>query len=378
MEKEVEMSGLLFDFAELDQPNRHKVKRGDIYRLGRHLLMCGDSTSQLDVESLMSADKADLVFTDPPYGMGKENEGVLNDNKSADDLVEFNKRWIGLSLSFLKDNGSWYCWGTDESCMDIYACILRPLIRQGKITFRNMITWWKGEGGLGVGGQNLRCYPSHSEKCLFVMKGNKGFISLKEYKIPFCAELNERLKLAGFTPMAAAEMVCSQNRQCNENNYESRVHAFKQHIVAYSMFNKPKPEYWQLWFGSMDGYDDFSSRYEAAKADYRKGFNYFDGKSDKCNDVWNIASVSSSEKKDGGNHPTVKPQRLVARGILTSSPKNGIVLDLFGGSGSTLIACESLGRECRVMELDEQWCEVIIDRWVRKTGGRPQLVSRRG
>lgn len=212
------MNGLLFDLEEQSQDAQFEVNRGDVWRLGNHVLMCGDSTSQLDVELLMGKDKADLVFTDPPYGMGKERDGVMNDNQNSDKLVDFNRQWIGLSFAFLKDNGSWYCWGTDESCMDIYACILRPLIKQGKIVFRNMITWWKGEGGLGVGGANLRCYPSHSEKCLFAMKGNKGFTSLEDYKIPFCDELLKRFAEYGITPLEAAERVCANNKsQCEKN-----------------------------------------------------------------------------------------------------------------------------------------------------------------
>ena len=100
-----------------------KAKIGQIYQLGRHRLMCGDSTSIDNVKKLMNGSKADLVFTDPPYGMKKENEGVLNDNLNYDDLLEFNKKWISLSFDNLKDNGSWYCWGTDEPLMDIYSNI---------------------------------------------------------------------------------------------------------------------------------------------------------------------------------------------------------------------------------------------------------------
>ena len=345
------------------------VKPGDIIRLGNHVLMCGDSTSLLDVERLMGTDMADLLFTDPPYGMKKESAGVVNDNLNSDDLIAFNKKWINLSFAFLKENGSWYCWGTDESCMDIYSDIIRPLARQGKVTFRNLITWWKGEGGLGVGGANLRCYPSHSEKCLFIMNGSKGFLSLKDFKIPFCDELNNRFIEYGLTPDLAARKICSVNRSDAEDNFESRVNAFKRHLVAYPMFNKPKPEYWHIWFGNMDGYDDFISRYEQAREGYRTGYNYFDGRSEKCNDVWNIPTVSQYEKIQGGNHPTVKPLRLCKRAILTSCPEEGIVLDLFGGSGSTLIASEMLGRKCRIMEITPQWCKVIINRYMEYYNG---------
>lgn len=330
--------------------------------------MCGDSTSKADVERLMGTEKADLVFTDPPYGMGKEIVGVANDNLNPEKLINFNRCWMNNAFAALQDNGSLYCWGTDESCMNIYAEIILPMARSGEVTFRNLITWWKGEGGLGIGGENLRCYPSHSEKCLFVMKGNKGFATLKDYKIPFCEELLKRFSEHDLTPESAAERICGTNRRDDEKKLESRVHAFKRHLVAPSMFNKPKKEYWQLWFGSMDGYDDFCSRYELAKENYRRGFNYFDATKDKCGDTWHIPSVSVQEKRSGGNHPTVKPLRLCNRAIMTSCPENGIVLDLFGGSGSTLISCETLQRRCRVMEIDPEWCKVIIRRWRRFKG----------
>lgn len=121
-------------------PEEPKAKLGDIYQLGNHRLMCGDSTKEEDVAKLMNGVKADMVFTDPPYGMKKENDGVANDNLNYDDLLEFNKKWIPITFNNLKDNGSWYCWGIDEPLMDIYSNILKPMQKQNKITFRNFIT----------------------------------------------------------------------------------------------------------------------------------------------------------------------------------------------------------------------------------------------
>ena len=139
-----------------------------------HRLMCGDSTSVTDVEKLMDGRKADLVFTDPPYGMKKENDGVANDNLNFDDLLDFNRQWIPLSFAMLKDNGSWYCWGIDEPLMDIYSNILKPMQKENKITFRNLITWDKGNGQ-GQMSEDFRMYPIADEKCLFVMCGVQGF-----------------------------------------------------------------------------------------------------------------------------------------------------------------------------------------------------------
>lgn len=142
-----------FDFEVQDTTANedHNVAFGDVWILGRHVLKCGDSCSDLDVKDLMGGDLADMVFTDPPYGMGKEAEGVSNDNLNQSDLLAFNKIWIPISLNYLKQNGSWYCWGKDEPLMDIYSEIIKPLKNERaerKITFCNLLTWDKGRGGL--------------------------------------------------------------------------------------------------------------------------------------------------------------------------------------------------------------------------------------
>lgn len=177
IEKEFEKEVQEDEVPEVDEEHEPICKLGDIWQLGRHRLICGDSTDKATVERLMDGKKADMVFTDPPYGMKKEAEGVLNDNLNYDDLLAFNKRWIPLSFEFTKENGSWYCWGIDEPLMDIYSEILKPLKRGDKdhrITFRNLITWDKGNGQ-GQLSEDFRMYPIADEKCLFVMKGEQGF-----------------------------------------------------------------------------------------------------------------------------------------------------------------------------------------------------------
>ena len=87
-------------------------------------------------------------------------------------------------------------------------------------------------------------------------------------------------------------------------------------------------------------------------------------------DLWEIERPKRSDE-----HPTMKPVKLVARAIVNSSREGDTVLDLFGGSGSTLIACEQTGRKCRTMELDPGYCDVIIDRWESLTGEEAVLVS---
>ena len=172
-EEEIQLEAKEDDFVE-EVPEIPITVLGDLYEIGEHRLLCGDSTDSDEVAKLMDGKKAELAHNDPPYGMKKENEGVLNDNLNYSDLLNFNKEWISLQFSHLKDNGSWYCWGIDEPLMDIYSEILKPFIEDQKATFRNLITWNKGNGQ-GQLAEDFRSYPNADEKCLFVMCGVQGF-----------------------------------------------------------------------------------------------------------------------------------------------------------------------------------------------------------
>lgn len=96
---------------------------------------------------------------------------------------------------------------------------------------------------------------------------------------------------------------------------------------------------------------------------------FFDGTQDQCIDVWVSDVTSQKERESTGGHATPKPIKLCCRAIKASSKNDEIVLDLFGGSGSTLIACEQLNRKCRMMELGQHYCDVIRRRWAEFVHG---------
>lgn len=235
-EEEIE---IVEDDFEVEVAEEPKAKLGDIYQLGNHRLMCGDSTNIDDVENLMNGNKADMVFTDPPYnvafnGRSGNFDVIKNDDLSDDEFEDF----INATISIIQYINApiHYIW-----CNWRFYGIL-----QGKLDYKSCIVWAKNVFGLGNG------YRHQHEFCLF-----NGVI-------------DEEIK--------------------NES------------------------------------------------------------------DLWEIA------KDTNYVHPTQKPIALCGR-ALKNHKKVKNVLDLFGGSGSTLIACEQLNRNCYMMELDPHYVDVIIQRW---------------
>lgn len=354
-------------------------KRGQIYQLGRHRLMCGDSTSIDDVKKLMNGAKADLVFTDPPYGMKKENEGVLNDNLNYDDLLVFNKQWIPLTFDALKDNGSWYCWGIDEPLMDIYSEILKPMIKQNKITFRNLITWKKENDNPtmlfnGACSSGNRSFYTN-EKCLFVMCGVQGFNNNKDhYDETFEAVrsyLEKEAKKVGLTSKLLTEITGVQM-------YGHWFTKSQFTIIPEIHYKKLQAYYNGKAFGM--AYDSLQNLFDDKKHQTLKEAvmakrAYFDGTATQCIDVWASDVTSQKERELTGGHATPKPIALCSRAIKSSSREGEIVLDVFGGSGSTLIACEQLNRKAYLMELEPKWCDVIVKRWEEFTGQKAKLIN---
>lgn len=246
-------AGLIED-DEIPEVKESKVKRGDIWQLGEHRLMCGDSTSSDDVAKLMNGEKADMVFTDPPYGMNfqsnfREKTPTFSKIENDDKILDIAPI---LLLNTKPDSAIYLC-----TRWDVYPSWYNQM--DESFSIKNCIVWYKKGGGLG----DLK--NSYSPNHEFIIVGHNGKAELKG----------------------------------------------KRH-----------------------------------------------------SDVWEIA-------RDGFNnykHPTQKPIGLSSFAINNHSDKNDLLLDLFLGSGSTLIAAEKLNRKCYGMELDEKYCDVIIERWEQFTG----------
>lgn len=389
---ELDMSDFGFDEIELDDieeekeivedevpevPEEPKAKLGDIYQLGNHRLMCGDSTSEEDVAKLMNGVKADMVFTDPPYGMKKENDGIANDNLNYDDLLEFNKKWIPITFNNLKDNGSWYCWGIDEPLMDIYSNILKPMQKQNKITFRNLITWKKENDNPtmifnGACSSNNRSYYTN-EKCLFVMAGVQGFNNNSDNYFegwePIRSYLENEAQKVGLTAKKLQE-ICGVGMYAHWFTKSQFTLIPKEHYLKLQEYYKG-----QAFTKPYDNANSIQKEYQNLKDEYYKTRAYFDGTKYQCIDVWVNDVTSQKEREFTGGHASPKPIAICTRAIETSSRENENVLDVFGGSGSTLIACEQNNRNCYVMELEPKWVDVIIQRWENFTGKKAVKIN---
>ena len=254
-----------------DVPEEPKAKLGDIYQLGNHRLMCGDSTSEEDVRKLMDGELADMVFTDPPWNVNygaQENHPswkprkIMNDSMSTDDFKDF--------------------------MFNTFSC-MNKASKEGCMTYVVM--------------------------------------SAQEWG-------NMMLTLAQ-----------------NEYHWSSTIIWNKDHLVLSRKDYHTKYE--PIWYGWKEGASRLCPLEDRTQCD-----------------VWDFDRPTKSEE-----HPTMKPVELVAHAIKNSSKKNNIILDLFGGSGTTLIASEQTDRSCRMMELDPHYVDVIIQRWENLTGKKAVKIN---
>jgi site-specific DNA-methyltransferase (adenine-specific) len=254
-------------------PIEAKTKLGDIYQLGKHRLICGDSTNIKVYDNLLGNEKVDLIFTDPPYGMsygggraaGSTTKGalvkahgmILNDDLQGNALINLIRNAICTASKYTNDNAA------------LYACL----------------TW--------------RTYAEF-EKAL----------EESGYKVKACIVWDKKSIGLG------------------NSNY--------------------RPQHEFIFYCGGEWYGDKSQ-----------------------SDVWYMSRGNTSDYM----HPTQKPVELIERALINSSEQNNIVIDAFGGSGSTLIACHQTNRQARLIELDPKYCDVIVKRWENLTGEKAVLLN---
>ena len=233
------------------------VKRGDVWTVGRHRLMCGDATSTEDVAALMDGKKANLILTDPPYGVSfKSSDGltIQNDSIKGDDFYNFLLQSLTNMVAHLEPGGAAYVFHADTEGLNFRRAFI--------------------DAGLHLAGV-----------CIWVK--NSLVLGRSDYQ-------------------------------------------WQHEPVLYGFLQNGK----HRWYSDR-----------------------------KQTTIWNYDKPKRNE-----NHPSSKPLDLLGYPIQNSSQENAIVLDTFGGSGSTLMACEQLGRICYTMELDEKYASVILRRYAEGAG----------
>lgn len=284
-----------------EAPEEPKAKVGDIYQLGNHRLMCGDSTNPDDVDKLMQDDMADLVFTDPPYGVsykgtnnpnGREWEIIKNDKLRGDDLFIFLLEAFKNIKRKLRIGGAFYIWYANSNSVQFETAL-----EGSELHKKQIIIWQKG---MVLGHSD---YHWTYEPCLYGCHPEKN-----------CEWYGDRAQktLWDFNKKEIEDMKKDEMQSLLERLYQDK-------------------------------------------------------------DVWEIKRDPAIEYV----HPTQKPVALSAKALHNSSKKGDIVLDLFGGSGSTLMGCEQLGRKGRIMEFDPKYVDVIIERWETFTGEKAVLLNRK-
>jgi len=343
-------------------------RQGDVWVLGRHRVMCGDSTSIADVERLVAGASAQLLHADPPYGMGKQADGVANDNIYREELDKFQMEWWATFRTFLADNASAYIWG---NAPDLWRLWYRGgLADSERIELRNQIVWDK-QNIAGMASPDLTQYPIVTEHCLFFQLGEqfRGNVNTDEFPEewkPLLAYMEGEAKAAGIT---APEI----KRVCGAGMYG--------HWFTRSQFNLiPEKHYATLrteYPGRFERpWRDLKRDWDAVKSIPTKAVqearSYFDNAHEIMRDVWNFPRVVGDERH---GHATPKPVAMMERVMKSSLPVGGICLEPFGGSGATLMGAEKTGRVCYTMELQPVYVDVIVRRWQNYTNKQAVLES---
>ena len=354
---------------EVPEPPANPItKPGDLWVLGRHRLLCGDSTKSKDVARLMSEAKASMVHADPPYGMGKEKEGVLNDNLHHEKLDAFQMAWWRAFRPHIENNASAYIWGNPAELWRLWYC--GGLADSERMTLRNEITWDKREENTtmlvsGVPLESRRMYHP-TERCLFFMLGEQGFNNNAdnywEGWEPIRSYFEDQMKRCGWkvkdlnniteTQMANHWVTRSQWSLITAEHYKKIQQAAREHDAF-------KREH-----------DELKREHDELKREFYSTRAYFDNTHDSMTDVWDFRRVTGDARH---GHATPKPVEMVARAFCSSSKEKDVIVVPFGGSGPDFIAAEQLDRTCYGMELSPQYCDVIVERWEKLTGKKARL-----
>lgn len=284
-----------FDVAG-NTPKVAQAKDGDIYRLGEHRLICGDSTKEEYINALMDGEVADLLVTDPPYNVDYHAKGglnkIANDNMADSNFIAFLTDAFTCANNSMRAGAAFYIWHEDSQGMNF-----RAAAAAAGWTIRQCLIWNKNS--LVLGRQD---YQWKHEPCLYGWKDGAAHYFVDKRNLVTVIEDKKDLD-----KMSKQEMKDLLEKIFIKQELPSTV-------------------------------------------------------------------IDCDKPQRSADHPTMKPIPLMGRLIANSSRRKDIVLDIFGGSGTTLIAAEQLGRKCRMIEFEPVYVDVIIKRWEELTGMKAYLM----
>jgi DNA modification methylase len=346
----------LTDRDAVPEPRATDIKTGDLFTLGDHRVLCGDCTKADDVARLMGGATVPLVHADPPYGMGKEKDGVVNDNLYREKLDAFQMAWWSAVRPYLEDNASAYVWGTAEDLWRLWY--VGGLKESERVTMRSEIVWSKGSSGAGgmslIGAEGVRQYPPSTERCLFFMLGEQGFNNNADNYWEGWESVRSSLATECQKMGWGAKDI---ERICGVGMYS--------HWFTKSQWTFIPEEHYRKLQAAAREHDAFKREHDDLKREFYATRAYFNNTHDNMTDVWEFPRVTGEDRH---GHATPKPVAMIARAITSSTPEKGAVVDPFCGSGTTIIAAEQLGRKCYAIEIEPSYCQVTIDRWEAFTG----------
>lgn len=345
---------------------------GDVWLLGDHRVMCGDSTSAADVDRLMGGQVAHLLHADPPYGMGKQADGVANDNLYLEKLDAFQMAWWRAFRPHLASNASAYVWG---NAPDLWRLWYRGGLADSEVLeLRNEIVWDK-KSIAGMASPDLTQFPEATERCLFFQLGNQFLGNINVEDFPESWE-GVRAYMQGAAD-AAGLKAPDIKRICGVGMYSHWFTRAQFTLIPqkhYATLQAEFPgQFTRLWH-------DLKAEWDRVKGTGRDVINgklqgvraYFDNAHDVMRDVWEFPRVLGDDRH---GHATPKPVAMMERAVKSALPVGGLCVEPFGGSGSTLMGCETTGRRCFTMELQAVYCDVIVRRWQAHTGQRATHID---
>ena len=288
-------------------PKVAQAKDGDIYRLGEHRLICGDSTKQEYINALMDGDMADLLVTDPPYNVDYSDKNknlnkvdggeriqrdIVSDNMNEEAFVSFLMAAFKSANSVMRAGAAFYVWFADNHFTEVWKSLMD---NQLKVT--QQLIWNKNNLVLG-----RLDYQKKHEPCLYGWKEGAAHYFVDKRNLTTVIEDKKDLD--------------NMSKQEMKDLLEK---IFLRQELPSTVIDCDKPQ-------------------------------------------------------RSADNPTMKPIPLMGRLIANSSRRKDIVLDIFGGSGTTLIASEQLGRKCRMVEYEPIYVDVIIKRWEELTGMKAFLM----